>query len=128
MVFTTAYSVVGASVIIRRQGSIIHSADVNLAVKSTPSPRHEVLSHATLNAVPTYASACSGTVGYSSACLCIGATKATITLSVPVGLSFPSYCIFLWMDAVLDHNGSHYHVPKYSDSDDNFSHHQTASQ
>lgn len=32
--------------------------------------------------MPTYASACSGTVRYSSACSCFGVTKSTTTLSV----------------------------------------------
>ncbi|KAL2064101.1 hypothetical protein VTL71DRAFT_4595 [Oculimacula yallundae] len=33
--------------------------------------------------IPTYASACSGSVRYSSACSCIGVTQATITASRP---------------------------------------------
>lgn len=33
--------------------------------------------------VPTYASACSGTVRYSSACSCIGATSTIVTVSLP---------------------------------------------
>jgi hypothetical protein len=33
--------------------------------------------------VPTYASACSGTVRYSSACSCIGVTYSTITVAAP---------------------------------------------
>ncbi|KAI9774371.1 MAG: hypothetical protein M1840_004265 [Geoglossum simile] len=34
--------------------------------------------------VPTYATACSGIVRYSSACSCAGITKATVTVSAPV--------------------------------------------
>ena len=33
------------------------------------------------SAIPTYASACSGAVKYSSACSCLGVTRYTITLS-----------------------------------------------
>jgi len=33
--------------------------------------------------VPIYASACSGTVRYSSACSCLGLTKSTITVAAP---------------------------------------------
>jgi len=38
----------------------------------------------TPTAVPAYASACSGTVKYSSACSCIGVTRHTVTASTPV--------------------------------------------
>ena len=37
----------------------------------------------TPTSVPTYASACSGTVGYSSACSCIGVTPTTRTVAAP---------------------------------------------
>lgn len=33
--------------------------------------------------IPTYAAACSGTVRYTSACFCLGATSATITVNAP---------------------------------------------
>ena len=38
---------------------------------------------ATPTSIPTYASACSGTVRYSSACSCIGATHTTTTAKAP---------------------------------------------
>ena len=38
---------------------------------------------ATPTSIPIYASACSGTVRYSSACSCIGVTHATITAKAP---------------------------------------------
>ena len=36
------------------------------------------------SAIPSYASACSGSVRYSSACSCVGATKSTTTAPTPV--------------------------------------------
>ena len=36
------------------------------------------------SAIPSYASACSGSVRYSSACSCVGATKSTSTAPTPV--------------------------------------------
>ena len=37
----------------------------------------------TPSAIPTYASACSGAAGYSSACSCVGATHTTTTVAAP---------------------------------------------
>jgi hypothetical protein len=34
--------------------------------------------------VPSYASACSGSARYSSACSCFGVTRATVTAPIPV--------------------------------------------
>ena len=38
---------------------------------------------ATPSAIPSYASACSGAAGYSSACSCVGATHTTTTVAAP---------------------------------------------
>lgn len=39
------------------------------------------------NQVPIYASACSGTVRYSSACSCAGVTMSTVYAPTPVSMS-----------------------------------------
>ena len=47
------------------------------------------------SSVPAYASACSGTIGYSSACSCIGATHATTTVAPPTSTTTISKTTFV---------------------------------
>lgn len=52
------------------------------------------------SAVPTYASACSGTARYSSACACIGVTQKTQTTTLPVVTSTATTTAYITPDAV----------------------------
>jgi hypothetical protein len=48
---------------------------------------------ASSHAVPTYATACSGSVRYSSACSCFGATASTMTVPGPTNAVTSKYLI-----------------------------------
>lgn len=49
------------------------------------------------SSIPGYASACSGSVRYSSACSCVGATKATITAVTPSTTIFVTQVSLLFL-------------------------------
>lgn len=60
--------------------TVAYKRDANPAPPLAAAPRQVTTATAT---IPAYASACSGTAGYSSACSCIGVTATTATLSTP---------------------------------------------
>lgn len=74
----TQYSTVTSTVIVTN--SIAHKRDAVPAGLAVIAGRQVTVAP---SSVPVYASACSGTAGYSSACSCIGVTGTTTTLPTP---------------------------------------------
>jgi len=73
-----------ASAFPTRSGSADCSSYFKTTVETGPIPTKTVIP----TSIPRYASACSGSVGYSSACSCVGATAATITVPATIS-SYP---------------------------------------
>lgn len=75
---TTIRSTITTTVMVT--STVAYKRDANPAPALAAAPRQVTTATDT---IPAYASACSGTAGYSSACSCIGVTATTATLPTP---------------------------------------------
>ncbi|MCJ1438399.1 hypothetical protein MMC27_007787, partial [Xylographa pallens] len=79
------------------------AARSNGRLKVDLQPRQETV---TPSSIPSYASACSGSVGYSSACSCVGVTRSTTTVATPtttttITVTSPAFTTQITTDATV---------------------------